>query len=88
MVKQRRKRQSFVEKTGYSAKILEPGYSGELSLEETQIIKRELENRSKLRKRWGFEEGEKITNTKIQRKALEESLENGILNTGATEESI
>jgi len=71
MLKQRRNRKTFTEKTGYSAKILEPGYLGTLSPEELKILKQELQNRSKLRSRWGFVEGEKITNSKIQVKALE-----------------
>ena len=66
-----RRTRTFTEKTGYRAKILDPGYLGELSSEELQVIKTELNNRSKLRKRWGFKEGEKITNKKIQAKALE-----------------
>ena len=66
-----RRRLTFTEKTGYPAKILDPGYLGELSSDELKVIKIELENRSRLRKRWGFEEGEKITNKKIQAKALE-----------------
>lgn len=65
-------KRTFTEKTGYSSKVLIPGYLGELSIEELNILKTELQNRSKLRKRWGFQEGEKITNTKIQEKALEE----------------
>jgi len=71
MSKQRRNRKTFTEKTGYSAKILEPGYLGNISSEELNILKQELQNRSKLRSRWGFVEGEKITNIKIQAKALE-----------------
>lgn len=67
----KRRRLTFTEKTGYSAKILDPGYLGELSPEELQVIKIELKNRSKLRTRWGFEDGERITNKKIQARALE-----------------
>ena len=67
----RRRRLTFTEKTGYPAKILEPGYLGEISQEELQVIKSELKNRSKLRQRWGFSDGERITNRKIQEKALE-----------------
>ena len=65
-----RNRKTFTEKTGYPAKLLEPGYWGELSPEELQILKIELQNRSKLRKRWGFSEGERLTNKKIQAKAF------------------
>lgn len=67
----KRRRLTFTEKTGYSAKILDPGYLGELSSEELTVIKTELQNRSKLRIKWGFEEGERITNKKIQDRALE-----------------
>ena len=35
-----------------------------------KIIKKELANRSRLRKRWGFAEGERITSKKIQDKAM------------------
>ena len=66
-------KRTFTEKTGYSAKILNPGYLGELTPQELKILKTELKNRSKLRKRWGVIEGETITNIKIQAKALEES---------------
>ena len=70
-MKRRRHRQTFTEKTGFPAKLLVPGYSGELTAEELKIIKTELQNRSKLRARWGFKDGERITNKKIQVKALE-----------------
>ena len=63
-------KRTFTEKTGYPAKILEPGYWGELTPEELKVLKIELQNRSKLRKRWGFTEDEKLTNKKIQAKAL------------------
>ena len=66
-------KRTFTEKTGYPAKILDPGYLGEMTPEELQVLKIELQNRSKLRKRWGFTEDERITNKKIQAKALEES---------------
>ena len=69
--KQRRHRKTFTEKTGYSAKILIPGYLGEFSPEELQVIKHELQNRSILRVKWGFKDGERITNKKIQAKAVE-----------------
>jgi len=64
-------KRTFTEKTGYPAKILTPGYLGEMTPEELQVLKIELQNRSKLRKRWGFTEDERITNKKIQVKALE-----------------
>jgi len=66
-------KRTFTEKTGYPAKILDPGYLGEMSPDELKILKIELQNRSKLRKRWGFSEDEKITNKKIQAKAMEEN---------------
>ena len=68
--KRRRRRKSFTEKTGYSSRILDPGYSGELGEDELKVIKKELVNRSRLRKRWGFGEGESITNKKVQDKAM------------------
>ena len=75
MLKQKRNRKTFTERTGYPAKILELGYLGEISPAELKVIKRELQNRSKLRSRWGFAEGENITDTKIQEKALGGSLD-------------
>lgn len=69
--KQRRHRKTFTERTGFPAKILIPGYLGELSPEELQVIKHELQNRSILRAKWGFKDGERITNKKIQAKAVE-----------------
>ena len=66
-------KRTFTEKTGYPAKFLNPGYLGEMSPDELRVLKTELKNRSKLRKRWGFTEGETITNQKIQARALEES---------------
>ena len=68
--KRRRRRKSFTEKTGYSSRLLDPGYSGELGEDELKVIKKELVNRSRLRKRWGFGEGESITNKKVQDKAI------------------
>ena len=68
--KRRRRRKSFTEKTGYSSRLLDPGYSGELGEDELKVIKKELVNRSRLRKRWGFGEGESITNKKVQDKAM------------------
>ena len=68
--KRRRRRKSFTEKTGYSSRLLDPGYSGELGEDELKVIKKELVNRSRLRKRWGFGEEERITNKKIQDKAM------------------
>lgn len=67
----RRRRLTFTEKTGYPAKILEPGYLGDICPEELEVLKNELKNRSKLRQRWGFSDGERITNKKIQARALE-----------------
>ena len=71
----KRRRLTFTEKTGYSVKLLDPGYWGELSQEDLAVLKTELLNRSKLRKRWGFEEGERLTNKKIQAKAFGEKSE-------------
>ena len=68
--KRKRRRKNFTEKTGYSSRLLDPGYSGELGDDELQIVKKELANRSRLRKRWGFAEGERITSKKIQDKAI------------------
>ena len=68
--KRKRRRKNFTEKTGYSPRLLDPGYSGELGDDELKIIKKELANRSRLRKRWGFAEGERITSKKIQDKAM------------------
>ena len=68
--KRRRRRKSFTEKTVYSSRLLDPGYSGELGEDELKVIKKELVNRSRLRKRWGFGEGESITNKKVQDKAM------------------
>ena len=67
------RKRTFTEKTGYPAKILDPGYLGELTPEELKVLKTELQNRSKLRKRWGFTEEERLTNKKIQAKAMEEN---------------
>ena len=68
--KRRRRRKSFTEKTGYSSRLLDPGYSGELGEDELKAIKKELANRSRLRKRRGFEEEEQITSKKVQDKAM------------------
>ena len=68
--KRKRRRKNFTEKTGYSPRLLDPGYSGEVGEDELKVIKKELVNRSRLRKRWGFGEGESITNKKVQDKAM------------------
>ena len=36
----------------YAKKLLEPGWAGELTLEEAEFIKRKLEANSKLRRKW------------------------------------
>ena len=65
-------KKTFTDRTGYDVRLLTPGYSGELSPEELEAIQEELIRRPGLRKRWGFNEKESITKTKIQRMALEE----------------
>ena len=85
MLKQKRNRKTFTERTGYPAKILEPGYLGEISPAELKVIKRELQNRSKLRSRWGFSEGETITNSKIQARALEGGIDDNECSTTESE---
>ena len=65
-------KKTFTDRTGYDMRLLTPGYSGELSPEELEAIQEELIRRPGLRKRWGFNEKERITKTKIQRMALEE----------------
>jgi len=69
----RRNRRTFQERTGFPLKILEPGYWGELTPSELEILKTELLKSNKLRKRWGFGETERITNKKIQERALGDS---------------
>ena len=56
----------FEEKTGFSDKILIPGYVGEADPDELQAIYGELIRLSSLRKKWKFKEGEEITLRKIQ----------------------
>ena len=61
----------FEEKTGFSDKILVPGYLGDADKAELQAIYEELHHwnwrrKDKLRKLWGFTEGEKITFKKIK----------------------
>ena len=56
----------FEEKTGFSDKILIPGYVGEADQDELQAIYEELVRLSSLRKKWKFKEGEEITFRKIQ----------------------
>ena len=56
----------FEARTGFSDKILIPGYVGEADQEELQAIYEELIRLSSLRKKWKFKEGEEITLRKIQ----------------------
>ena len=65
-------KKTFTARTGYDIRLLTPGYSGELSPEELEAVQEELIRRPGLRKRWGFNEKERITKTKIQRMAAEE----------------
>ena len=65
-------KKTFTDRTGYDIRLLTPGYSGELSPEELEAVQEELIRRPGLRKRWGFNEKERITKTKIQRMAAEE----------------
>ena len=65
-------KKTFTDRTGYDIRLLTPGYSGELSPEELGAVQEELIRRPGLRKRWGFNEKERITKTKIQRMAAEE----------------
>ena len=56
----------FEVKTGFSEKILIPGYVGEADQEELQAIYDELMRLLSLRKKWKFKEGEDIKFRKIQ----------------------
>ena len=56
----------FEARTGFSDKILIPGYVGEADQDELQAIYEELIRLSSLRKKWKFKEGEEITLRKIQ----------------------
>ena len=69
-MKKRKYRRTFEERTGYPLKLLQPGYSGELSPDEVDILMDELQRNSKVRKRWGFDENERITKKKIKDRAL------------------
>ena len=64
------KRSKFYSRTGYSNKILMPGYGGELDDDEIKAIKSELERLPRLKTIWGFTESERITKKKIQERAL------------------
>jgi len=70
--RQRRKSKTFEERTGFPKKLLTPGYSGELSPEELEVLIVELIRSVKVRRRWGFEEGESITKNRIQELAMKE----------------
>jgi len=76
-MKQRRNRRTFEERTGFPLKLLQPGYSGDLDSDELIVLSAELTRSSKLRKRWGFKDNEKITIERIKELALGESEKNG-----------
>ena len=70
----------FEEKTGFSDKILVPGYLGEGGADkaEVQAIYEELHHwnwrrKEKLRKLWGFNKGEVITLKQIKVKCGEDN---------------
>jgi len=77
LMTQRRNRRSFKERTGFPLKLLQPGYSGDLDSDELAVLVVELKRSSKLRKRWGLKDNEKITIKRIQELALGESEGNG-----------
>jgi len=72
-----RHRRTFKERTGFPLKLLQPGYSGNLDSDELVVLITELKRSSKLRKRWGLKENEKITSTRIQELSLGEKNKNG-----------
>ena len=74
---QRRNRRTFEERTGFPLKLLQPGYSGNLDSDELVVLITELKRSSKLRKRWGLKENEKITSERIQELSLGGSEDNG-----------
>ena len=76
-MKQRRTRRTFEERTGFPIKLLQPGYSGELDSDELTVLIAELKRSSKLRKRWGLKDNEKITMERIQELSLGGSEDNG-----------
>ena len=76
-MKQRRTRKTFEERTGFPLKLLKPGYSGDLDADELAVLSTELNRSSKLRKRWGFKDNEKVTIKRIRELALGESEKNG-----------
>ena len=76
-MKQRRNRRTFEERTGFPLKLLKPGYSGDLDADELAVLSTELNRSSKLRKRWGFKDNEKVTIKRIRELALGESEKNG-----------
>ena len=71
-MKKRKYRRTFEERTGFPLKLLQPGYSGELSPEELDALMDEIKRNSKVRKRWGFESNERVTKKRIKEMALQE----------------
>lgn len=69
-MKKRKYRRTFEERTGFPLKLLQPGYSGDLSPEELDALIDEIKRNSKVRKRWGFTEKERVTKKKIKDMAL------------------
>lgn len=67
-------KKTFTDRTGYDIRLLTPGFSGELDEDEVEALRQELLRRPGLRERWGFGEKERITKNKIQRVALEGTL--------------
>jgi len=74
MISKRRRSKTFEERTGFPRKLLAPGYSGELSPEELEVLVVELIRSIKVRRRWGFEEGESITKKRIKELAMKEKV--------------
>jgi len=69
-MKKKKSRRTFEERTGFPLKLLQPGYSGELSSEELGVLIDEIKRNAKIRKRWGFSENERVTKKRIQAVAL------------------
>ena len=63
-------KKTFTDRTGYDIRLLTPGFGGELGEDEVAAIQKELQRRPGLRERWGFNQTERITKTKIQKVSL------------------